>query len=122
MNSDSGSLPRPPWPTDPDILEKEVEWSFFRSGGPGGQHRNKVETGVRLHHPPSGITITATEQRSQLRNRGLAMQRLIKALARLNRKPRKRVASKPTRGSIKRRLESKQRRSKLKSQRRPVDD
>ena len=57
------------WSTDPEVLEKEVVWSFFRGGGPGGQHRNKVETGVRLFHPPSGITVTATEGRSQYRNR-----------------------------------------------------
>ena len=36
---------------------------FFVAGGPGGQHRNKTETGVRLHHGPSGVIITATERR-----------------------------------------------------------
>ncbi|MDP7246941.1 MAG: peptide chain release factor-like protein, partial [Planctomycetota bacterium] len=65
------------WPTDRETLERESQVSFFRSGGPGGQHRNKVETAVRIVHPPSGVTVTATERRSQFENRELAWERLI---------------------------------------------
>jgi protein subunit release factor B len=81
------------WSTDPAVLEKEVVMSYFRAGGPGGQHRNKVETGVRLHHPPSGITVTATEGRSQYRNREVAMERLIAALKKRMMRRKKRVAT-----------------------------
>lgn len=110
------------WSTDPEVLEKEVVWSFFRGGGPGGQHRNKVETGVRLFHPPSGITVTATEGRSQYRNREVAMGRLIAALKKRMHKRKKRVATKPTKGSQKRRVDAKKQRGQLKKQRKSLDD
>ncbi len=110
------------WSTDPKVLEKEVEWSFIRGSGPGGQHRNKVETGVRLVHEPSGITITATAARSQKRNRELAMARLIEKLRALNYRPPKRHRTRPTRASIRRRLDAKKRRSDVKAQRRKPQD
>lgn len=122
---DSSPPPSPAprrWSTDPEVLEKEVVMTFFRSGGPGGQHRNKVETGVRLLHPPSGITVTATEDRSQYRNREVAMERLIAALKKRMAKRKKRVATKPTRGSQQRRVDSKKQRGQLKKQRKTLDD
>lgn len=80
-------------PADPKDLERDCEVSFFRASGPGGQHRNKVETAVRIVHVPTGTVSTATEERSQSRNREVALERLRDKLIRAlePRKPRKKT-------------------------------
>lgn len=104
-----------------EIREGDLEVSPIRASGPGGQHRNTRETGIRLRHLPTGITVTATERRSQAENRRIALKRLEAALARLRRKRRRRTPSRPTRASVERRLASKKQRSEVKSSRKKVN-
>ncbi|CAE7334601.1 PRFB1 [Symbiodinium natans] len=59
-----------------DIDAKDLTWDTFRSGGKGGQNVNKLETGVRVTHAPTGIAVRCTEERSQLSNRNKALLQL----------------------------------------------
>ncbi|MCC6336253.1 MAG: peptide chain release factor-like protein [Myxococcales bacterium] len=101
-----------------EALLAECEERFFVAGGPGGQHRNKTETAVRLTHRPTGLVVTATERRSQLMNRGEALERLRRLLVRLAHVPEKRIATRPSRGAKRRRLEAKRHLSAKKQSRR----
>lgn len=106
------------------IKASDLEESFARSSGPGGQHVNKVSTAVTLKHLPSGLTVTAQDSRSQARNRELALERLIAALERRKAEARQRrraEASQERRRNSprpprlkKRILETKRKRSQLK--------
>jgi len=101
-----------------DAFLAECEETFFVAGGPGGQHRNKTESGVRLLHRPTGILVTATERRSQLQNRTAALERLRERLARLAHRPAPRRPTRPGRGAKERRLADKRRRAERKAGRR----
>ncbi len=119
----------------------EVELRFSRSSGPGGQHAQKSETRVEaVFDVESSEALTeaqkrrvigrtgpvlraiAQDERSQARNRELALERLVEQLRRALRVERKRVPTKPTAAARKRRLEGKRRRAKTKRLRRPPDD
>jgi ribosome-associated protein len=97
----------PPYALDRETLEREVVVESFRSSGAGGQHVNKTESALRLTHLPSGVVIVARDMRSQHRNREIAFERLAERLRRLNHVPVKRVPTKPTAASRKRRIEAK---------------
>ncbi len=97
----------PPYATDRGTLEREVVIDVFRASGPGGQHVNKTESALRITHPPSGVVVTSQDSPSQFRNRETAFKRLIERLERLNVVPKKRVATRPTRASRERRIETK---------------
>jgi len=77
--------------TDLKTLYGEVRVEYYRSRGPGGQRKNKKETAVRLKHPPSGVTVTATESRYQAVNRRRAFQRLQEKLTQLNKPAKMRI-------------------------------
>jgi protein subunit release factor B len=106
---------------DDDALLRACEFSTFVGSGPGGQHRNKTESAVRLVHRPTGVTVTATERRSQARNRAAALERLRAALVPLARRPRVRRPTRPGRAARERRLGDKRRRSERKAARRGGD-
>jgi len=109
------------------IYESDLEESFARSGGPGGQNVNKVSTAVTLRHLPSSISVTVQDSRSQAVNRKLARERLLDAiecaregqrLAEIAKREKERRRKSPRPAALKRKiLESKRRRADLKKQR-----
>ncbi|MBI5171110.1 MAG: peptide chain release factor-like protein [Candidatus Eisenbacteria bacterium] len=106
-----------PLPEHLQRLLAECEVEAYRSSGPGGQKKNKTESSVRVRHVPTGVVRIATESRSQMRNREAALQRVYDTLEARKRKPKPRVATKPSRAAKERRIESKRRTSEVKRQR-----
>ena len=110
-----------------EISEADLEESFARSRGPGGQNVNKVSTAVTLRHLPSGISVTVQDSRSQALNRKLARERLLDAIesaqkgrrvAEIAKREKERRRKSPMPAALKRKiLESKRRRGELKKQR-----
>jgi peptide chain release factor len=115
-----------------ELREADLQETFARSGGPGGQNVNKVSTAVTLRHLPSGLSVTVQDSRSQATNRKLARERLRELLERkgreqsaaerAQREKRRRQRSPRPRGLKERILESKRRRSRTKKLRSGVDD
>jgi ribosome-associated protein len=123
------------------IPRSEIELRFSRSSGPGGQHAQKSDTRVDARFDVLASTAltdaqkrrvaaragpvlraVAQDERSQWRNRELAVERLVEALRDALRVERRRVATKPSARARERRLQEKRRRSERKRLRRPPDD
>ena len=108
-------------PDDNDALIAQCDVETLRAGTKGGQRANKVETGIRLTHRPSGLRVTSRASRSQFRNKALAVAELRRRLEEMNRPVTLRTATKPTRASRRRRVEAKKQRAQTKALRRPPD-
>jgi peptide chain release factor len=114
------------------LNEAELEETFSRASGPGGQNVNKVSTRVTLRHLPTNVSVTAQDSRSQGMNRQLARERLLAALqqrqreaanaARQIREKLRRQNAKRPRAARERMLETKHHRSRIKQDRRRRDD
>ena len=103
--------------TDEKGLERDTRLEFLRGSGPGGQRRNRKETGVRLHHVPSGIAIVADELASQARNREVAFLRLKERLLKLNRPKKRRIPTTPPKSATEKRIQEKHWKTRKKEQR-----
>jgi len=109
-------------PDTDEALLAQCEVQVFRATGPGGQSVNTTDSAVRLIHRPSGIVVVARRERSQLRNKGDALKRLREKLVDAQRVRAPRHKTRPSRASVKRRLEAKSHLSEKKATRRRAED
>ncbi len=95
-------------PESEEKLLEQCEVETFRASGKGGQHVNKTNSAVRLRHLPTGITVTAQEERSQYRNKLICLEKIREQVARLNYRAPKRVRTRKPLGAQKREMKAKQ--------------
>lgn len=119
MESDV-SFPDPfPIPETDEELLAQCRVETFMSGGKGGQHQNKTESGVRLVHLPTGVVVSSRAQRSQHQNKQNALRRLRKKLEKRNERPKPRRPTSVPRGEKERRIKEKKHKGKKKKLRKP---
>lgn len=129
------------------VRRERLVWTASRSGGPGGQHANTTDSRVTLHlrlqdlvggdagfisrlrrlagkrvTDQGVLVLSADSQRSQHRNKDILLDRLAEMVEQVRHRPKRRRPTRPTRGSIERRLQGKHLRSQRKARRRPPDD
>ena len=97
-----------------EAIAADCEVETFHAHGPGGQGVNTADSAVRMKHIPTGITVTSREERSQLQNRRRCVEKLRELFERRSHVATPRKATKPSKASVKRRLEGKKRRSEVK--------
>ena len=110
-------------PESDEELLQQCEVQTFRSSGPGGQHVNKTESAVRLKHLPSGIVVSSQQERSQHRNKAIALEKLRRRVDQLNYRAPKRIATKVSKAAKERTLREKANRARIKKLRsKPLAD
>jgi protein subunit release factor B len=117
--------PAPPAPASRvpslETLEAQCDFEAYRSSGPGGQNVNRRETAVRLRHRPTGLVVACQEERSQFRNRRIALERLREKLIQRARRRRPRKPTAVPRAVRENILAAKKQRSETKQHRRKPD-
>ena len=108
-------------PDSDDALLSECKVETFRSSGKGGQHANKTESAVRLTHTKSGIQVMCQDKRSQYLNKVKCIKELRNRIKQYNYIPPIRIKTKPTKGSIERRLLNKKHKSEKKKNRKKTN-
>jgi protein subunit release factor B len=105
-----------------DALLAQCDVQAHRASGPGGQHRNKAETAIRLVHLPSGVTAEGKDERSRTQNLRIALARLRGKLEARAYRPPPRKKTKPSRAAKRRRVEEKKQHSLKKAARRGLGE